>query len=578
MIYFTNEERKMLAESMGAYADLDFFADLVIYIKNDMKLADGEKRYIIHKCQKCKKYFIVERLEIINKHLDCFRDDIPLERDWRNPNLCRECGKWSYDNIIDVNYEENIPQILLIESILNRYLHGEKITKEEYEKIILLAGGINRKDIAYLYQEYRSIKNMLLYSECSDISDLFWTVVKDTIAMDRNSFLLEIGKIKHLKQDRTLINKQHNKNIANMIQQLSDSYKNGILDVLYPRMNQIKKEEIFAFEEIKISNIKMYLDIYKDLYDLKIDHMVIGFICNSYKSKKVRFDESAIADSDYGKKLIERTYESAKDTPLEQLICSVYNNNIRRGIGHGAYAINEETKIISFFNNGVIAYEDTIENILLTIEKLIYLHMEIQYLLDFSYVWVDEEYFYTSGIYCIKPSLESGEPMITILQASPFWKKSILSGRDLSEIYKVCLGKVVRDGENGISLSITKSGLECEGDEKRTKLCCTGYIKEWIREVVKEGHIEVILQQVMQQSDAVKQSYGGIEYEIPIDELGEERMMLTGLIESVDYQEISDDKKKELQSIYIPIKKQQRNELCSCGSGRKFKKCCGRFK
>ena len=42
----------------------------------------------------------------------------------------------SYDNIIDVNNEENIPQILLIESILNRYLRGEEITKEEYEKII----------------------------------------------------------------------------------------------------------------------------------------------------------------------------------------------------------------------------------------------------------------------------------------------------------------------------------------------------------------------------------------------------------------------------------------------------------
>lgn len=577
MIYFTNEEKEMLAESMDAYADLEFFADLVIYIKNDMKLVEGEKKYVIHKCQKCKKYFIVERLEITNKHMDCFRDDIPLERDWRNPNLCRECGKWSYDNIIDVNYEENIPQILHIESILRRYLHGEKIAREDYEKIILLAGGINRKDIVYLYQEYRSIKNRLLYSKYCNITDVFWEVVKDTISIDRNSFSVEIGKIKNVKGDRTLINAQHNRNIGNMIQQLSDSYKNGILDVLYPRKNQVNREEIFAFEEIKISNIKMYLDLYKDLYDLKIDHMVIGFICNSYKSKEVRFDESAIADKDYGKKLIERTYESAKDTPLEQLVCSVYKNNIRRGIGHGAYTIDEEMQIISFFNNGVIAYEDTVENVLLTIEKLIYLHMEIQNLLDFSYVWVDEEYYYTSGIYCIQPSLEAEYPMITILQASPFWKKSVLSGRDLSEIYKVCLGKVARNGESGISLSIKKNGIECEGDEKRTVLCCTEYIKEWIREVVKEGHVEVILQQIMQQCDAVKQSYGGIEYKIPIDELCEERMMLTGLIENVDYQEISDDKWKELQSLYLPIKKQHRNELCLCGSGRKFKKCCGRF-
>ena len=108
-------------------------------------------------------------------------------------------------------------------------------------------------------------------------------------------------------------------------------------------------------------------------------------------------------------------------------------------------------------------------------------------------------------------------------------------------------------------------------------MCCTEYIKEWISEVVKEGHVEVILQQVMQQCDAVKQTYGGIEYEIPIDELCEERMMLTGLIKYVDYREVSEEKKKELQSIYLPVKKQNRNELCSCGSGQKFKKCCGRF-
>lgn len=355
------------------------------------------------------------------------------------------------------------------------------------------------------------------------------------------------------------------------------NFKNGILDVLYPRRNQIKKVEIFAFEELKINNIKMYLDIYKDLYDLKIDHMVIGFICNAYKTKKVIFDENAITDKDYGKKLVERTYESVKDTPLEQLVCNVYNNNIRRGIGHGAYSIDEENQMISFFNNGEIAYEDTVENVLQTIEKLLYLHMEIQNLLDFSYVWVDEEYYYTSGIYCIQPSLENDYPMITILQASPFWKKSVLSGRDLREIYEVCLDKVIRDEKSGISLSIKKNGIECEGDEKRTILCCTEYIKEWISEVVKEGHVEVILQQVMQQCDAVKQTYGGIEYEIPIDELCEERMMLTGLIKYVDYREVSEEKKKELQSIYLPVKKQNRNELCSCGSGQKFKKCCGRF-
>ncbi len=554
MIYFTNEEKEMLAESMDAYADLEFFADLVIYIKNDMKLVEEEKKYEIHRCQKCNKYFIVERLEIINKPLDCFREDTPLQRDWRNPNLCRKCGKWSYDSIIDVNYEVNIAQILHVESILHRCLHGEKMTKEEYERIILLAGGINRKDIAYLYQEYRSIKNMLLYPEYCSITDVFWELVKDTISIDRKSFYVEIGKVKKVKQDRTLINSQHNRNISNMIQQLSDSYKNGILDVLYPRRNQ-KKEETFAFEEIKINNIKMYLDIYKDLYDLKIDHMVIGFICNSYKFKKVEFDESSITDRDYGKKLIERTYESAKGTLLEQLVCSVYNNNIRRGIGHGAYVIDEERKMISFFNNGVIAYEDTVENVLLTIEKLIYLHIEIQNLLDFSYVWVDEEYYYTSGIYCIQPFFEGKYPMITILQASPFWKRSMLSGRDLSEIYKVCLDRIVIDEKSGISLSIKKNGIECGWDEKRTVLCCTEYIKEWIRMVVKEGNVEVILQQVMQQSDAIKQSYGGIEYEIPIDELCEERMMLTGLIANVGYREISDDKKKELQSIYLPIKK-----------------------
>ena len=97
------------------------------------------------------------------------------------------------------------------------------------------------------------------------------------------------------------------------------------------------------------------------------------------------------------------------------------------------------------------------------------------------------------------------------------------------------LDKVIRDEKSGISLSIKKNGIECEEDEKRTILCCTEYIKEWISEVVNEGHVEVILQQVMQQCDAMNQTYSGIEYEIFIDELGEERMMLTGLNKYVDY-------------------------------------------
>ena len=49
--------------------------------------------------------------------------------------LANQCGKWSYDSIIDVNYEENVPQIFHIENIMHHYLNGERIASEDYEKI-----------------------------------------------------------------------------------------------------------------------------------------------------------------------------------------------------------------------------------------------------------------------------------------------------------------------------------------------------------------------------------------------------------------------------------------------------------
>ena len=63
MIYFTNEEIEMLAESMDEYADFEFFADLVIYIKNDMKVKE-EKAWICANMRNgnwyCSGYFVLQ--------------------------------------------------------------------------------------------------------------------------------------------------------------------------------------------------------------------------------------------------------------------------------------------------------------------------------------------------------------------------------------------------------------------------------------------------------------------------------------------------------------------------------------
>gem|GEM_PF-6466998 len=581
MDVITEEEIKMLSESLAQYIELPTFTDLFTLVRNNMIKDDSnnEKTYRIKKCIKCGKYFVVNQFEIINKHFGAFRDDIPKERDWENPDLCRNCGKWSFDSIIDVNLIQNIPKVLHEHYMLEKILKKEPLCKDEIEKIILLVGSEEYIDILFICESHRRYINQLLYPEEERITVNFYETVNFAMNNGREEFFTSIIYLKSIKDARNKINYQRSNDVNIMLDRLEDKYKNGIFDVLYPRIHHENQKKYFTLEEIKFASAKEYLDLYKDLYDLLFDHTVLNYICKKMKCLEYNFDSDEITSDLYGNKLVSKIINNSKDTPLQDIVQLSYNRNMRNGIAHGSYYIDEQTKKIYFYDKGKVSYEDDWENILNIIETLISLHKEVENLLNYIIVLYEDKYLLTSGIYCIQPKFGDDGPEIHLTQSSPFWKKSMMSEIPLSKIYKIDLQKILEGCNQGIRLRIEKESNSKYIDThyKETKLQDTDFIKKWAQAVVEKKKIEIILIQVMQQTDATREGYGGIEYEIPIDVLSEERMMVTGLYRHVDTIHISEDVMYQLKSLYRQVVKQPRNELCACSSGKKFKNCCDRY-
>jgi hypothetical protein len=563
-----SETKMALSEALAPYYKFSLFPMLFEAVVSQMSIKEErEREFLITKCNECGKHFLVHRFEIINP---VFNSD---------QHTCRKCNdNWDCESIIDV--PAGIPMLLHRYSLINRYLQRENFSDKEIEYLGTITTFDHPLELQVVSEELREGINKLIYPNRYRISVFIQNLLAIAKEINYDEFEKFTKYFNELNEPAKQLTSAHVTNESSKIfEQIQEKYGDLIFEFLFPHPIKGERDILSDPDELYFDRINDIANLYKDLLDLQLDHIFLCNLGNMLKGKP--FNPECIPVKVFGSKLLDITKEHVKETCLEEFVTKYYNSKLRNAIAHPLRYVDRVTKEVSLFNNGklqsVLPWNEFMEQV----TPLIELHEEIGHAITQLAFEYNAEFLGTAGILSFEPYDESGNggdsPMLMINQIRSF--KRFNPNIDWANEIKVLPLK--RGDEKGISITVFRKGLRNDTypTDRSSQIQFGPYINNWLKAVIDDGFISVIHRECIFPNMDLDHS-GGWILEVPVDSLKCMKEICTGIMDNAGEIYLGESLKISIKSAMggsqISVVKVPRNGPCPCGSGKKYKKCCGK--
>lgn len=571
--FLLNEDIKKISECILPYSKSEIFMDLFVKILNMYR--GKEENIEVLKCELCNKHFIIHKFERRNL-CNTF-------------NKCRLCGNWEFDSIEKVPFDNLMlyNSYSNLASYLDKYISKRQgVPRKLINDIKHLVGDLTIPEINVVLSKLRK---EIFKEHCSS---LYYTInLIETVVDYAKKNKVEFEK---------LINDVNNTSSPNGDQVKSDIMKvEGLIereiemdmfDFLYPHPMKKTETPLYGMKNIKVEYFSLKRDLYKNIFDLYENHFILSSLAMIYKG--FNYDEKLIDRSLFGKRILARTKELTKDTPLEALVNKSYIGDIRNSIGHPNNHLDIVNKQVEIYNKGELISTYSLDEFMNILNDLINLQKALDFFRKDMEIYKEKEFLKTGGILSLQPDIEDGIPVLIINQLE-FFEEFIIH----DDWWKRCVDiKIKNDFEKiGIEFHINKSksryeGLEIHEEDEKVYLL-TPFILDWINLTLNSGKFLVrhrLCKPILKYDEYINAQADDL-VEVPV--YGMPKSTYAIKKESIygEY-EINEETKMEFINIVyynncnlynvggsiINKIKIGRNDLCPCGSSKKFKKCHGK--